>query len=114
MNGTMTVYYPGTPPERRITTYTKPIPLDDIQQAVGGHIEVVPYWDRFNGVHCVVFCNEEGKLEGLPRNVYMTDKWEAYLKTGGMSRFDKDGNELDFLVGPIALITGDDDFMMEV
>jgi hypothetical protein len=114
----MIVYRPGEPPER--TEYTAPIPLEDLQAAVGGYIEAVPYWDHFviddERVRAVVWCNEEGKLQDppLPRNDYMTKLWEAFLLSKGMSRFGKRGEELDYLVGPIAVVTGDDEFMDEL
>lgn len=37
--------------------------LQAIQGIVGGWIEIVPY-----GGECTVFCNEEGKIQGLPKN----------------------------------------------
>ena len=40
--------------------------LKNLQRIVGGHIETVPVID---GV--VLICNEEGKLQNLPRNIYM-------------------------------------------
>jgi hypothetical protein len=121
MKGKMLIYRPGDPPERTVTEYTAPIPLADLQAAVGGFIEAVPYWDRFEVdgevVRAVIWCNEEGKLTGLPRNVYMTDLWEKHLQTQGMSRFRSSGDprtEADFLVGSIAVVTGDDEFMDEL
>lgn len=120
MKGKMIVYYPGEPPELKVTEYSAPIPLEDLQQAVGGDIETVPYWDSFPTLDggpispAVVWCHGTGKLEGLPRNRYMTDLWEKHLQGKGMSRFDKQGKELDFLVGKIVVTTGDAEFMAEL
>ena len=40
--------------------------LSALQEAVGGHIEVLPIAEDI----CVI-CNEEGKLLGLPRNIVL-------------------------------------------
>ncbi len=124
MKGTMYVYpadnVPGNDTIRIVTEYTAKIPLKDLQAAVGGYIEAVPYWDSFEidgkTVRAVIWCNEEGKLRDppLPRNRYMTDLWEKFLQTKGMSRFSRQPDpprELDYLVGCIAVIVGDDEFM---
>jgi hypothetical protein len=73
--------------------------LEQLQTAVGGHIEVVPYFTKFNGEQCVAFCNEEGKLVGLPANRLAQMFWERAV-----------GRRIsgDYLVGSIAIITGDD------
>jgi hypothetical protein len=42
--------------------------LEALQGAVGGYIQTVPI--RHGGITC--FCNEEGKLIGLPRNELAT------------------------------------------
>ena len=38
-------------------------------------IEAVPHWEVRNGLPCVAYCNEEGKLEGLPINDRATLMW---------------------------------------
>ncbi len=50
---------PGQPPEETVIPNT----LEASQQIVGGYIEVVGLDDD-----CVLVCNEEGKLLGLPGN----------------------------------------------
>jgi hypothetical protein len=99
---------------RIVHDFTDSIPLEKLQEAVGGDIEAVPYWDTFEidgkTVPAVVWCNEKGKLDGLPRNHYMTDLWEKHLQKTGLSRFAA-GQELDFLVGSIAVCVGDNEFM---
>lgn len=50
------------------TMYETIIPntLEALQDTVGGYIEVVPTdWDW------VIICNEEGKINGLPDNLYL-------------------------------------------
>lgn len=77
-------------------------PLDELQRRVGGGlIQVVPRWDRYGDESCIVLCNEEGKLRGMPVNVEATDCWHRAL-----------GRQVDdYLVGPIVLLVGDDAFL---
>jgi hypothetical protein len=49
--------------------------LQELHAIVGGYIEVVPHWDDHNGEPCVVYCNEEGKLNELPINDRATLMW---------------------------------------
>jgi hypothetical protein len=75
--------------------------LEFWQKAVGGHIEMVPYWRKAHGEECVVFCNEEGKMNGLPVNTVATEMWKRASK-----------NPVDdYLVGDIVMVTGDAEFM---
>lgn len=75
--------------------------LETLQKAVGGYIELVPMFDTVavegRKVPAVVFCNEEGKLDGLPINPNATELWSNAA-----------GYDLaDVLVGPVAVIYGD-------
>lgn len=74
--------------------------LADVQAAVGGHLEVVPYLKLFawegTTYPCKAFCDEEGKLKGKPLNEAATYLWHAQLP-----------NTLDVLVGDIAFVFGD-------
>jgi hypothetical protein len=117
MHGRMLIYKANFDAELDIPVsqeYDTEIPLDDLQAGVGGSIEAVPYWDSFEidgqTYRAVVWCNEEGKLEGLPRNTCMTGMWDKVLAEKNMSRF-RDGAELDYLVGSIVVTLGDDEFM---
>ena len=49
--------------------------LEELQEIVGGWIEAVPGWDKFEGRKCWVVCNEEGKNEGLDINTNATMLW---------------------------------------
>lgn len=40
--------------------------LSDLQNLVGGYIETLPISDN-----TVIICNEEGKIMGLPHNMYL-------------------------------------------
>ncbi|MCU0505710.1 MAG: DUF3846 domain-containing protein [Chloroflexi bacterium] len=64
--------------------------LRDLQKAVGGYLEAAP-------VYCpediTAYCNEEGKLDGLPLNLPGT----AFIRMTG-----------DIVAGPLVLIGGPD------
>ena len=49
--------------------------LKQLQDGVAGSIEVIPDFKYYEGENCVAFCNEEGKLEGLPFNGHATREW---------------------------------------
>jgi hypothetical protein len=83
------------------TDYIAPPGLDALQKAVGGYIEIVPGLITYEGADCVAFCNEEGKLNGLPFNEKATAAWqEAYGGPLG-----------DVLLGDVAIVTGDNEFL---
>jgi len=79
--------------------------LEDLQGGVGGDIEVVPLFTKYKGRPCVAFCNEEGKLNGLPVNQVATAFWYAQ-EPRFIGR--------DILVGPVVIITGDRELMREL
>lgn len=72
-----------------------------LQKAVGGYIEVIPGFVKFRDEECVAFCNEEGKLNGLPYNDVATMLWHG--------QFSFPVN--DILVGNVIVITGDEEFL---
>ncbi len=92
----------------------KPSNLEKLQTAVGGSIQIVPMFETFNwsldptdvkkAVECVAFCNEEGKLHGLPFNRLATLLWSNFF----------DFPLRDILLGDVAIITGDEEFMKEL
>jgi NADH:ubiquinone oxidoreductase subunit D len=90
---------------------TSPHILSEIEKAVGGFIEGVPYFDqlRMNGatIKCAAFCNEHGKLEGMPVNAAAQSLWVTELER---QRIPID----DVLVGPVAIVYGDEEFMAEL
>ncbi len=67
-----------------------------LQRIVGGYIERVPEWDSHTGIPCSVYCNEEGKLHGLPMNPRATGFWWAHMG----QRVD------DVLVGNVVMCAG--------
>lgn len=82
--------------------------LIHLRAIVGGHIEIVPGWDRitWHGVEhgCVAFCNEEGKLKDLPVNEPATALWYHCLGRP----------TADYLCGNIAVVWGDAGFMRQL
>lgn len=75
---------------------------DKLHDAVGGFLEVVPMFRVVGETPAVAFCNEEGKLLNLPVNHLANVLWMASL--GGVL-------PNDVLVGPIAIVTGDHEFL---
>lgn len=86
--------------------------LEILKQGIGGGLlETVPFFNHV--IHkgqvipnCVAFCDEEGKIKGLPYNSVATQEWDISLMTQGRSLGGR-----DYLVGTIAVIWGDDAFM---
>lgn len=89
------------------------IPLDSVpdlallQKWVGGYVEVVPRFQKFENKRCVAFCNETGKLDGLQRNEAATRLWAALVNIPLESM-------PDVLVGDIAIVTGSQSFLNEL
>lgn len=103
MTGKMTVI--RTDGTRVVYHYTKGPPrFEEIQGAVLGYLETVPYFTQFEGASCVAFCNEEGKLHDLDLNEAATADWHQQL----------DGIVSDVLVGPVAILQGDAAFMAAI
>lgn len=86
-----------------VVELSAPPTLDFLQSTVGGYIEAVPLFEATpQGNPCVAFCNEEGKLNGMPLNVEATTEWYRLVpKARG----------IDHLVGPIVVIEGDEELM---
>jgi hypothetical protein len=90
-----------------LTDYDRPPPVADLRRGVGdGHLELVPYFVKIHdGIlthECVAFCNEEGKLHGLPLNAVATRLW--HQQCPGMIGRDE-------LAGPVVVLWGDAAFM---
>jgi hypothetical protein len=81
--------------EISVTPLTGPPGLKALQKAVGGLIEIMPGVIKYNGKPCVAFCNENGKLAGLPFNETATK-----LMSKAFQRYD-------IIVGDVVIITGD-------
>lgn len=83
-----------------------------LQGAVVGYIETVPFFTTYEYEGrmwpCVAYCNEEGKLDGLPVNVEATILWEGACAREGVGRID------DVLVGSIIVIFGEPEELAEL
>lgn len=82
------VVEPGNP-----TPYVKEIPneLDAMQEIVGGHIEFIEH-EGYD-----LFCNEEGKINGLPLNrplYYEGQLYDIIAGTFFLSKADEDGEQV--------------------
>lgn len=86
---------------------TKGPALKVLQEVVGGYIELVPGFNTFQGEHCIAYCNEEGRIKGLPTNMPATIAWQnAFGERPSIA------SARDFeLRGSIAIITGDAELM---
>lgn len=72
-----------------------------IKDALGGAwLELVPGFDQYGDAPCVVFCDEEGKLKGLPTNGKATYLWYACLAPKPFRP--------DVLHGTVVIVTADD------
>jgi hypothetical protein len=84
--------------------------LEALQAGIGGgNIETVPHFTRHLGKPCVAFCDEDGKGKRLPYNVRATELWYGQIPDTfwrGDTKWP-----LDVLVGPIVIVTGDEDLM---
>jgi len=91
-----------------IKEHIRPPTLDWLQKTVDGPIEQVPYFGsyKYQGalMRCVAYCNEEGKLHGLPVNEAATVLWQNSTR----------GELRDILVGNVVILFGDDAFMREL
>jgi hypothetical protein len=110
MRGKLLVFEPYAPTPRVYEYHDKPIKLQDLNAAVGGYIEVVPYFDSLpvdgGRVPCRAFCNEHGKLNGgSPWNDVANALWRDALAYQNLGPID------DYLVGSIAVVVGDEAFM---
>jgi hypothetical protein len=77
--------------------------LEELKSGIGGGlIEIVPFFNKFMKRDCVVFCDEEGKLKNMKRNLLAQTFWEAAY---GKKITD------DYLVGDIVIIVGSLSFL---
>ena len=79
--------------------------LEQLRHGVGdGDIEVVPRFSKLFGRACVAFCNEDGKLKGLPINHPANVLWR--LSAGPIDN--------DILVGPICVVIATPKFLRDL
>ena|SRR5882672_2051760 len=113
MRATALIYPPEPDKPVRTVELTDPKCLRFLQSEVDGFVEVVPHFNHVvhEGVRqpCVVFCNENGKLERLPYNGRATVLWEDALPPPHTLL-----NPVDFLVGTIVVLICDEEFREEL
>ena len=88
---------------------TSPPSLKFLQSSVGGFIESVPFFGKVvlgedQSLRCRAFCNEEGKIRGLPYNEKATHLW--YESMGETYE-----SYPDILVGDVVIICGDEELL---
>lgn len=67
-------------------TQAKKPDLKSLQHLVRGYVETVPHFTRYGAHrHATAYCNEEGKLHGLPFNEKATKAWLDCLGSGPFS-----------------------------
>ena|ERR1700760_3969519 len=112
MQGTLHIIpaNPGVP--HRLIRLDRPITQEEIQTAVGGPVEVIPNFDTVvqDGriQLCYAFCDEEGQAKRRPSNHWASVLWsQALVRRYGYGQANLD----DEIVGSVALLTGDTEFM---
>jgi len=86
---------PDGPAEERVISQE----LRNLQSIVGGYIEAVStMYDKAGVAQAIFWCNEEGKLQGMPLNRRATALW--YTIEGGPTG--------DYLCGTVILSGGSD------
>ena len=94
--GTVTIIYASGDEDSSAATS---LSLDMMQKAVGGYIEVVPLFRKYDGEKCVALCDEEGKLKRKQVNIKATQLWHDQLGPRAA---------MDVLVGDILIVRGKD------
>lgn len=107
-----------------VREFTAPLSLDQLKDGIGGgYLEVVPGFGAVlcgdRRFQCVAFADEHGKIEGyggrtgvLEINKLATAKWDwALRQSGHPGLITPDGHVADHLVGQVAIVIGDDEFM---
>ena len=81
-----------------IKTVQKKVPTYEQEKAaVGGYIQTIPYFTKmsYDGIDYnrgTAFCNEEGRLYGMPLNLIAMECWRVSCPKGDPSRMTICGN----------------------
>lgn len=115
MKGTMLIFRPYEP-HPQVTEFQRPPTLEELKTAIGGgYLELVPSFRSipYGGVvmDCIAFCDEDGKRKQLDVNNMATIAWDAALRRNGAGLLRPDGRPVDWLVGQVAILFGDKEFM---
>lgn len=77
----VTIIHPGDVPDT-VTTEADP-DLKRLQGIVGGYIQLLPGFNKYNGRKVIwAYCNEEGRLEELPFNQKASQAWARCFRIG--------------------------------
>ena len=104
MQGELTVIGPDGLVCRR--PLADPDAYEEIKDAVGGGLDLVPGFASFEGRTCDAYVNDQSSLNGMPQNRKATELWWPQLDESRRL-----GNALSILHGPLAIVTGDDEFI---
>jgi hypothetical protein len=112
MRGTLLILQAGG--RRTVREIGDVLDLAVLKKAIdGGFLEVVPGFDSIEQDgkkhRCVAFCDEDGKRKQLPLNAKATMLWHRALPPPGL--LTGSGVVIDTLVGDIAVVWGDDEWM---
>ena len=118
MRGTLLVFRPEQADRPDLCEFSRSLRLEELRAAVGGDIELVQGFTTvgYGGtvLDCVAFCNEHGKLDHLPVNQQATLFWARALSRLGIELHGADKIPKDWLVGNVAVVFGDREFMREL
>jgi hypothetical protein len=53
--------------------------LPFLQEMVGGNIEQIPHFAKYEGSKCRVWCNDEGRVIPLPKNDVASKLWKEQV-----------------------------------
>jgi hypothetical protein len=112
MQGTLYILYASPSATARKVQLDRPVTQEEIQDAVGGSIGFITNFDTISQDGkvslCYAFCDEEARSRNRPLNRVATTLWSQAL----VRRFGCGQAELpEVLLGSVALITGDSEFM---
>jgi hypothetical protein len=99
-----------------VIEFTREPTLEQLKKGIGGgYLELVPGFRSIvygNVVmDCVAFRDEDGKRKGFDVNNVATIAWDAALRRNGTGLLRPDGRPVDWLVGQVAVVFGDKEFM---
>lgn len=114
MRGTLLVFQPHALPQVR--EFSQPPTLEEVQAAVGGDLQVVPGFRTIRYgtmvMDCVALCDANGNHKGLAMNNLATVAWkEALRRAVDAGLWRSELMPTDPLVGTVAVLFGDRDFM---
>ena len=114
MHGTLLVFQPHSLPQ--VTEFSQPPSLEQVQSVVGGDLQLVPGFRtiRYGAVvmDCFALCDANGNHQGLPINNLATIAWKQALhRAVDAGLWRSEVMPTDLLVGTVAVLFGDREFM---